>query len=178
MAISSSRALHRRMRMLRHEHFFSELSFSPTEESGSPEVTSPSNSIPLQRPPSWQVAPNLLKSFHYAGMGVLYACFTQRNFRIHLAATGFAIGVSLYLHLSPLELALIGLTCGLVMTMELVNTSLESVVDLTVGKDYHLLAKIAKDCAAGAVLIASLIAIFVAGVLFIPPVYEIWVQMH
>jgi diacylglycerol kinase (ATP) len=166
--------------MLKHENFFPDLSFSPSqEESVSRDDSSPSDSIPFQRPPSWQIAPNLLKSFHYASMGVLYACFTQRNFRIHLAATGFAIGVSLYLHLSPLELALIGLTCGLVMTMELVNTALESVVDLTVGKEYHVLAKIAKDCAAGAVLIASLVAVFVAGVLFIPPVYQmLWIPIH
>jgi diacylglycerol kinase (ATP) len=55
------------------------------------------------------------------------------------------------------------------MVLELLNTALESGVDLTVGQSYHELAKIAKDCAAGAVMIAAIAAILVAGfILFLP----------
>ena len=54
------------------------------------------------------------------------------------------------------------------MAMELVNTALESVVDLTVGKEYHELAKVAKDCAAGAVLMLAFAAIAIAGLLLLP----------
>jgi diacylglycerol kinase (ATP) len=53
--------------------------------------------------------------------------------------------------------------------MELINTAIESAIDLTVKQNYHELAKIAKDCAAGAVLISALVALVVAGTLLLPP---------
>jgi diacylglycerol kinase (ATP) len=66
-------------------------------------------------------------------------------------------------------MAVIGLTIGLVLAMELLNTAIESVVDLTVKQSYHELAKIAKDCAAGAVLISALVSVLVATSLMLPP---------
>lgn len=128
---------------------------------------------PIQRPASWQVAPNLLKSFQYAGLGILYACQTQRNFRIHLAMTILALGLGIGLRCSAVEIVLIGLTCGLVLALELLNTALEAVVDLTVGRDFHVLAKIAKDCAAGAVLVAALTSLGVAALLLLPPMLDL-----
>jgi diacylglycerol kinase (ATP) len=53
------------------------------------------------------------------------------------------------------------------------NTAIESVVDLTVKQSYHELAKIAKDCAAGAVLISALAALLVAGALLLPPLFTL-----
>jgi diacylglycerol kinase (ATP) len=80
-----------------------------------------------------------------------------------------AIGLGVFLHLSAVELAVICLTSALVMALELLNTAIESVVDLTVKQSYHELAKIAKDCAAGAVLVSAIAAVLVAGSLLIPP---------
>jgi diacylglycerol kinase (ATP) len=131
-------------------------------------VPSPSN-----RKLSWRVASNLFVSFKYAWTGVTYAFQTQRNFRIHITVGMLAIGLSIALHLSRVEIAIIGLTIGAVLTMELLNTALESVVDLTVRQTYHELAKIAKDCAAGAVLISALAAVLVAGSLLLPPLIEL-----
>jgi diacylglycerol kinase (ATP) len=71
-----------------------------------------------------------------------------------------------------MEAAVIGLTIALVLAMELINTAIESVVDLLVKQSYHELAKIAKDCAAGAVLVAALASVFVAGLLLLPPLYQ------
>ncbi|MFS8853707.1 diacylglycerol kinase family protein [Synechococcus sp. R5-16] len=124
---------------------------------------------PWRRPPSWQVADNLGKSFYYAGKGLVYAIRTQRNFRIHMAVAVIAFGLGLGLQLSALEMAVISLTSGLVMALELVNTALEAVVDLTLGSKYHLLAEIAKDCAAAAVLMAAVASLMVAAWLFLPP---------
>jgi diacylglycerol kinase (ATP) len=124
---------------------------------------------PWRRPLSWCVATNLGKSFYYAGRGLLYAVRTQRNFRIHLLAAVLAFGLGLALRLSAVEMALISLTSGLVMALELVNTALEAVVDLTLGSRYHLLAEVAKDCAAGAVLVAALASVAVAAWLFLRP---------
>ena len=118
---------------------------------------------------SWRVASNLLISFKYAWCGIVYAFQTQRNFRIHLFIGAVAIALGVFLHLQPVEMAVIGLTSGLVLVMELLNTAIESVVDLTVKQSYHELAKIAKDCAAGAVLVSALAAVLVAGVLLLPP---------
>ncbi|MDX2272551.1 MAG: diacylglycerol kinase [Cyanobacteriota bacterium] len=137
-------------------------------------------SVGRERPPAWRVATNLGKSFQYAGAGLLYATATQRNFRIHLGIGAVALGLAWFLHLSFVETALIGLTCGLVMAMELLNTALEAVVDLAAGKEFHVLAQIAKDCAAAAVLVSALTALGVAGCLLLPPLWEMvhgWVKL-
>lgn len=137
--------------------------------------TPPPESKPKPASPSphrhlaWAVAPNLFLSFKYAWAGVRYAFVTQRNFRIHSVIGVVAIGLGLGLQISTVEMAIVSLTCALVMVLELLNTALESVVDLTVQQSYHELAKIAKDCAAGAVLIAAIAAVLVAGFILLPP---------
>lgn len=125
-------------------------------------------STKIDRELAWRVAPSLLISFKYAWAGISYAFQTQRNFRIHVILGGFAIGVGALLHLSAVEMSVVGLTIGAVLAMELLNTAIESVVDLTVKQNYHELAKIAKDCAAAAVLISALAAIGVASSLILP----------
>lgn len=117
---------------------------------------------------AWQVAPSLLVSFKYAWLGVSYAFQTQRNFRIHVVVGTLALGLGMFLQLSAVELSVIGLTTAAVLAMELLNTAIESVVDLTVKQSYHELAKIAKDCSAAAVLVSALASILVAGFLLLP----------
>ena len=118
---------------------------------------------------AWQVAPNLFTSFRYAWAGISYAIRTQRNFRIHLAIGFVALFLGVMLHSTAIEAAVVAITISAVLVMELMNTALESVVDLTVGQTYHELAKIAKDCAAGAVLISAMAALLVAGFIYLPP---------
>jgi diacylglycerol kinase (ATP) len=137
-----------------------------TDSVSTPDLARPS------RPLSWKVASNLLVSFQYAWQGVSYAFRTQRNFRVHVGVGLLAVGLALGLGLSAVEVAVIILTCGAVMTMELLNTALESVVDLTVQQTYHELAKIAKDCAAAAVLMSAIISISVAVCLLLPPLWQ------
>ena len=121
---------------------------------------------------SWRVASNLWVSFKYAWQGASYAFRTQRNFRIHVVLGTVALSAALLLHLTPVEVAIICLTCGAVLAMELINTALESIVDLTVQQSYHELAKIAKDCAAAAVLMSALISVSVAVCLLMPPLWQ------
>ncbi|WP_299408860.1 diacylglycerol kinase family protein [Acaryochloris sp. IP29b_bin.148] len=127
----------------------------------------------LKRELSFKVAHNLFISFKYAWAGLSYTFQTQRNFRIHTVIGSVALSLGLSLHLQPVELAVIALTSGLVLVMELLNTALEAVVDLTVERTYHDLAKIAKDCAAAAVLVSAMAAVIIAGFLIIPPLMEI-----
>ncbi len=123
----------------------------------------------MKREFSWKVASNLFVSFKYAWEGVAYAFNTQRNFRIHVIIGSIAIALGVFLQVSLVEISIITLTIGAVLAMELLNTAIESLVDLTVEQTYHYLAKIAKDCAAAAVLISSCAAITVAGCLLLPP---------
>ncbi len=129
--------------------------------------------LPQDRQLSWKVASNLLVSFKYAWAGVSYAFITQRNFRIHVCVGTLAIGLSIFLHLQSVEIAVIAITSGLVLALELVNTAIESLVDLTVKQTYHDLAKVAKDCAAAAVLISALVAVLVAATLLLPPLLNL-----
>ncbi|MBD2496339.1 diacylglycerol kinase family protein [Nostoc sp. FACHB-280] len=130
-----------------------------------------SSLITKEREFSWQVAANLFVSFKYAWAGITYSFQTQRNFRIHVSFCALAIALSIFLHLSPVEIAIIGITSGLVLALELLNTAIESLVDLTVKQTYHELAKVAKDCAAGAVLVSALVSILVGCTLLLPPLF-------
>lgn len=122
---------------------------------------------------AWQIAPNLLKSFKYAWAGLCYAFITQRNFRIHTLIGTLALSLSLLLNLAMVEVAVITMMTGLVLALELLNTALESVVDLTVKQTYHELAKIAKDCSAGAVLVSAIASVIIAGSLIAPPLLTV-----
>lgn len=145
----------------------SSLSMSQELSMATPKPTEPV--IKRSRDLAWRIAPTLLLSFKYAWAGLRYAFITQRNFRIHTVIGTLAVSLGVFLHLPGVEISVICLTSGLVMTLELLNTAIESVVDLTVKQTYHELAKIAKDCAAGAVLISAITAVFVAGTLILPP---------
>ncbi len=125
-----------------------------------------------ERSQSWQIAPNLFTSFKYAWAGIAYAFQTQRNFRVHTSIGILAIILCWALQVSHVEVAVICLTIGAVLVMEILNTALESLVDLTVGQTYHELAKIAKDCAAGAVLMAAIVALLIAVLIFAPPLWN------
>ena len=127
------------------------------------QLTKPNRSL------AWQVAPNLITSFKYAWAGVRYAFITQRNFRIHTVIGTLAISLGIFLKITAVEMSVVGLTIALVLVLELLNTAIESVVDLTVKQSYHELAKIAKDCAAGAVLVAAIAAVLVASFVLLPP---------
>ena len=118
---------------------------------------------------AWQVARDLPASFRYAAQGLGYSLLTQRNFRIHVVTGVFVFGLALWLQLSLDRLALLVLTVTAVLVLELLNTAMEAVVDLAVGRRYHPLAQIAKDCAAAAVLVAAIASLLIAVLLLLPP---------
>jgi len=105
----------------------------------------------------------LVPSFHYAGAGLWWALKTQRNLRIHIGLGTLATLLGLLLGFSTLEFAVLVVTMTLVITLELVNTA----VDLA-SPDYHPLAKVAKDVAAGAVLASAIGAVLIGLLLFLP----------
>ena len=102
----------------------------------------------------------LLKSFQYAWNGILYCFRTQANFRIHLVGFLFLILTSYYFQFEKWELIVCLILSALVFFAELLNTAIESLVDLTT-QEYSELAKVTKDCAAGAVLVLAFTSVCV-----------------
>lgn len=112
-------------------------------------------------------ARNLLSSFSYAFAGLAYCFRTQRNFRIHLSIALIAALAGVVLGLTWVEWAVLFTTVTLVLCSEMVNTMIESLVDL-VTAEYHPLAKVAKDVAAGIVLLTAIGAVAVGLAIFGP----------
>jgi diacylglycerol kinase len=111
--------------------------------------------------------PGFCRSFLFAGQGVWHVVRTQRNMRVHLLAALAAVAVGLVLRISAVGWACVFSAIGLVLTAEALNTVVEALVDLCTD-EFHPLAKIAKDTAAGAVLISSMAATGVGIAVFLP----------
>lgn len=109
-------------------------------------------------------------SFKYAGEGLWHAVRTQRNFRIHLVFTVAIVALGLWLNLSRESWAVLALTIGIVLVTEMMNTAAEALVDLA-SPDYHPLAKLVKDVAAGAVLLIAIVSIVVGLLVLGPPLW-------
>jgi len=112
----------------------------------------------VERPAKGQQG--VARSFERAYRGMISAVRTQRNMRFHVVVAVLVLVASLLVGVSKLELAVLVLTILLVLVTELFNTAMEFVVDLAT-KEYHPLAKLAKDISAGAVLVSSVGAVLV-----------------
>jgi diacylglycerol kinase (ATP) len=112
-------------------------------------------------------ARRIVRSFGYAFDGLGTIVRTQPNFWVHVGAAVAALTLGLVLHLSPVELALLVMSIGLVLVVESVNTAIETVCDL-VSPGHHPLIKRAKDISAASVLIAAAAAVVLAVLLFGP----------
>lgn len=115
-----------------------------------------------------------IDSVNCAIEGIIYTARTQKHMRNHFLAALLVLLAVLFLKVTPLEFALLTISVCFVLFAELVNTALEVVVDL-VSPDYHPLAKVAKDAAAGGVLVAAIGAAVMGYLIFsqyIFPVYQ------
>ncbi|WP_225323205.1 diacylglycerol kinase family protein [Synechococcus sp. RSCCF101] len=122
-----------------------------------------------RHPGAWRVAGDLPSSFRYAAQGLVYGFVSQRNFRIHVLTGLLTFSLGLWLRVSADQMAVLALTVAAVLVLELLNTAVEAVVDLAIGRRFHPLARIAKDCAAAAVLVAAIASLLVALLLLVPP---------
>ncbi|MBR3121366.1 MAG: diacylglycerol kinase family protein [Oceanobacillus sp.] len=109
--------------------------------------------------------------FSYAWNGIKEIAQTERNFRIHLLATLLTITAGFLFKLTMVEWAIIVLTIGLVLMAEVTNTAIEKLIDY-LRPEIHPAAKIIKDVAAGAVLIAAIIAAVIGLLIFLPKLYN------
>jgi len=113
----------------------------------------------------------LLASFRHAFAGLWYAVKTQRNMQIHLALAAAVFVLSLYLDLGWVQWALLVLTSGFVLVAEMFNTMAEAAMDAAMPYR-HPLVKVAKDVAAGAVLITAVVAVVVGLLVLGPPLWS------
>ena len=109
----------------------------------------------------------LYKSFGYAFEGIFAGIRGERNMKIHCFAAVCVIVAGVLFHISVTEWCICLVLFGLILSLELVNTAIEAVVDL-VTEDKRPLAKLAKDTAAGAVLIAAVMAAMAGLLIFVP----------
>jgi diacylglycerol kinase (ATP) len=104
--------------------------------------------------------PAVFQSFNYAFEGVIHALRTQRNMRLHFAIAAGVLVLAFIYDVSRLELIALLIAISFVLIAEMVNTAVEATIDLST-PSFDPLAKVAKDLAAGAVLIASVNAVAV-----------------
>lgn len=107
----------------------------------------------------------LVDSFNYAISGIVYAVRTQRNMRIHMIAALIVLTACFFYDLSKFEILILTITITMVIMAEMINTAIECSIDIT-ANFYHPLAKIAKNTAAGAVLVTAVNAIVVGYIIF------------
>ena len=109
------------------------------------------------------------KSFAYAVSGIISAFKTEQNLLFDVVIAILTIILGILLKLSAIEISIVLLAIGLVIAMELINTSIEYVVDMAM-PEIHPLAKLSKDIASGAVLISVIIALVVGLIIYLPKI--------
>ena len=112
---------------------------------------------------------SLTNSFAYAFAGIVSVIRRERNMKIHLTAASLVVLAGIILRISVFEWLVCLVLFGLVMGFEMANTALECAVDL-VTEEKKPLAKLAKDAAAGAVLISAIMAAIAGLIIFLPKI--------
>jgi diacylglycerol kinase len=138
-----------------------------TEQQDAPRFFTPPNAYAAYQkrgPRHWALG----ASFGYALSGLWYAVRTQLNMRIHLSVSVAVLALGLYVGLDWTQWAVLVLTIGAVLIAEMFNTVAEAALDAATPY-YHPLIKIAKDVAAGAVLLTALLSILVGLMILGPP---------
>ena len=115
------------------------------------------------------------RSFGFAFEGIRYAWITQRHLRFHVALGLLAAGLGLALGLGGGEWAALLTVMTVVIALELLNTVVEAAVDLA-SPQFHPKAKVAKDVAAGAVLVSAMGASLVGAVIFLPKLAALFLR--
>lgn len=123
--------------------------------------------------PGWRAFP---RSFVYAWRGLWHAVRTQRNARVHLTIAATAIALGLWLGIAPVEWAMVFVAITGVFVAEMFNTVAEACVDLAT-QEFHPLARVAKDVAAGAVLANAILSVVIGLFVFLPHLWPLLVRL-
>lgn len=114
----------------------------------------------------------IIKAFNAAIEGIIYTFKFERNMKIHYCLAAIVLIGSLFFELNKVEMLILLFSISLVIITEMFNTAIEKTIDM-ITDEYHVLAKIAKDVAAGAVVIAALNSVVVGYILFLDQINDI-----
>jgi len=115
----------------------------------------------------------VLLSFKYAFKGITHALREEQNMRVHFLAVAVVVVLAIFFQVSAIEAIVLVVVAALVIMAELINTALERVVDV-IKPRMHPYAKSIKDMQAAMVLMASLAALVVGLIIFLPKVLELF----
>lgn len=113
------------------------------------------------------------KSFSYAIKGIISALKTEQNLLIDFIVAIVTILLGIYLKLSTIEFCIVLLAISIVISMELVNTSIEYAIDMAM-PEIHPLAKISKDVASGAVLFSAIMSLVIGIIIYLPKIIALF----
>ena len=115
-----------------------------------------------------------IKSFGYAGEGIRYCFYHEQNIFVMMFMAIIAVVLGIVLKITYTERLVILLLIGIILAMELMNTAIEAVVNLHDGDKKSKYGKVAKDCASGAVAVASIFAFIIGALIFIPYIIDLF----
>ena len=116
---------------------------------------------------------DLVSSLEFALTGILTAFKEERNMRKHAVTALAVILAGFVFQVSRIEWLFLLMSIFLVVAFEIINSAIENVVDLASHYHFSMLAKKAKDMAAGAVLVVSLLAAVIGALIFLPRIWDI-----
>lgn len=119
--------------------------------------------------------PSLLKSFYYAFQGIKVNILTERNLAIHFLVMLLVILCGFVFKISVTEWLICILLFGFVITLELMNTAIETAIDICM-PEINPKAKLAKDTSAGAVLVVAIVAVVIGIIIFGPKILDLIIK--
>ena len=119
--------------------------------------------------------PSLLKSFYYAFQGIKVNILTERNLAIHFLVMLLVIVCGFVFKISVTEWLICILLFGFVITLELMNTAIETAIDICM-PEINPKAKLAKDTSAGAVLVVAIVAVVIGIIIFGPKILDLIIK--
>ncbi len=120
----------------------------------------------------WQHITRRLRSFKYAFKGLFYVVKTQTNMQIHLVIMMIVIFAGFYFKIDTVDWLFLILAIALVLVAEIVNTSIEEIVNF-ISPEYDAKAGLIKDLGAAFVLLAAIFAVVVGLIIFLPNIFQI-----
>lgn len=114
---------------------------------------------------------NILDSFRHAYQGIIYALVKERNMHVHVVVASLVLINGALFEISYIEWLVCLVLIALVISLELINTAIEAVVDLITSDNLYL-AKVIKDTSAGAVLVMAIFAAFIGVIIFLPKIFN------
>ena len=115
----------------------------------------------------------VLRSFKFSFDGLKYAYLHEQSLALHVIVMIIVVSCGFGFHITPIQWVITLVMGAMILVVELLNTSIEAVVDLVTG-EYHPLAKIAKDCASAACFVADIIAFGMWLAVFIPKILALF----